>query len=98
MNRSGQRRTHGKPGKWWKVSCALLPAAFACETSEAQSSVTLYGIADTSVRYLSKADTAGNGPFLMGPGGRARAVGVSRVWKTSAAAGRPPSSLKTVSS
>jgi len=69
MNKSGQRRTHGKPGKWWKVSCALLPAAFACETSEAQSSVTLYGIADTSVRYLSKADTAGNGRFLMGPGG-----------------------------
>lgn len=69
MNKSGQRRTHGKPGKWWKVSCALLPAAFACETSEAQSSVTLYGIADTSVCYLSKADTAGNGRFLMGPGG-----------------------------
>lgn len=69
MNKSGQRRTHGKPGKWWKVSCALLPAAFACETSEAQSSVTLYGIADTSVRYLSKADTAGNGRFLTGPGG-----------------------------
>ena len=69
MNKSGQRRTHGKPGKWWKVSCVLLPAAFACETSEAQSSVTLYGIADTSVRYLSKADTAGNGRFLMGPGG-----------------------------
>jgi predicted porin len=51
------------------VSYALLPAAFASEMSHAQSSVTLYGIADVSVRYLSNADTQGNGRFLMGPGG-----------------------------
>ncbi|HEV7834404.1 MAG TPA: porin [Caballeronia sp.] len=55
--------------KWCKVSYALLPAAFASQMSHAQSSVTLYGIADTSLRYLSNADTKGNGRFLMGPGG-----------------------------
>jgi predicted porin len=40
-------------GKWCKLGYALLRAAFASETSHAQSS----------------ADTAGNGRFLMGPGG-----------------------------
>jgi len=69
MGRSGQLKKTGRLGKWCKVSYALLPAAFACETSHAQSSVTLYGIADVSVRYLSNADTQGNGRFLMGPGG-----------------------------
>ena len=50
MNRSRQLK---RKGNWWRMSCALLPAAFAGETSHAQSSVTLYGIADVSVRYLS---------------------------------------------
>ena len=69
MNRSGQLRKIGSLQKWCKVSYALLPAAFASEMSYAQSSVTLYGVADTSLRYLSNADTQGNGRFLMGPGG-----------------------------
>jgi predicted porin len=56
---------------WRSFAYALLPAALSCEVevSHAQSSVTLYGVADISVRYLSNADTAGNGRFLMGPGG-----------------------------
>src|SRR3978361_1708684 len=69
MNRSGQLRKTGRLKKWCKVSYALLPAAFASQMSHAQSSVTLYGIADTSLRYLSNADTKGHGRLLMGPGG-----------------------------
>jgi predicted porin len=86
-------------GKWYKLGCALLPAAFASEMSHAQSSVTLYGIADISIRYLSNADTAGNGRFLMGPGGMSESRwGMRRASKTRAAAGRPSSSSKTASS
>jgi predicted porin len=69
MKRSGQLKKTSRLGKWCKLGYALLPAAFASEMSHAQSSVTLYGIADISIRYLSNADTAGNGRFLMGPGG-----------------------------
>jgi predicted porin len=55
--------------KWCKLSCALLPAALGCEASHAQSSVTLYGVADVSLRYLTNSDTAGNSRFMMGPAG-----------------------------
>jgi hypothetical protein len=49
---------------------AVLPAALSCEVGvHPQSSVTLYGIADISLRYLSNANTVGDGRFLMGPGG-----------------------------
>jgi predicted porin len=74
MTRSGQpkkiKRFHSL-GKWRNFAYAVLPAALSCEAevSHAQSSVTLYGVADVSVRYLSNANTAGDGRFLMGPGG-----------------------------
>jgi predicted porin len=72
MNRSGQLKKTSWLSKWRRLGYALLPAlpaALNCELSHAQSSVTLYGVVDTSVRYLSNANTSGDGRFLMGPGG-----------------------------
>jgi predicted porin len=69
MDRSGIFKKTSSFSKWRRLSYALLPAALTCELSYAQSSVTLYGVADISMRYLSNADTQGNGRFLMGPGG-----------------------------
>jgi predicted porin len=68
MKRSGQLEKTSRLGKWCKLGYALLPAAFGSEMSHAQSSVTLYGVADISVRYLSNADKAGNGRFPDGAG------------------------------
>ena len=69
MTISGTHKKSGALAKWRTLGFALLPAAFASETSHAQSSVTLYGVADVSVRYLTGADTAGNSRFMMQPGG-----------------------------
>lgn len=55
--------------QWCKLGIAVLPVALSCGSAHAQSSVTLYGVADVSMRYLSNADAQGNGRFLMGPGG-----------------------------
>jgi predicted porin len=48
---------------------ALLPAAFACNASYAQSSVTLYGIVDESIRYLTHVNSAGDSRISLGNGG-----------------------------
>jgi predicted porin len=45
------------------LSCAGL--AFACQHASAQSSVTLYGVADVSVRYLTNANAANDNRLYM---------------------------------
>jgi predicted porin len=69
MEKSGIFKKTSRFSKWRRLGYAFLPAALNCELSYAQSSVTLYGLADVSVRYLSNANTQGDGRFLMGPGG-----------------------------
>ncbi|HTH62825.1 MAG TPA: porin [Paraburkholderia sp.] len=53
-----------------KVSSAIAGAALAlvCQHSFAQSSVTLYGIVDTSVRYLTNANATNDGLLSMREG------------------------------
>ncbi|RQH09608.1 porin [Paraburkholderia dinghuensis] len=48
------------------IGAALL--ALSAQSAFAQSSVTLYGIVDTSIRYLSNADSQNNGQVAMGVG------------------------------
>lgn len=48
---------------------AVLPAALACQAAHAQSSVTLYGVVDESVRYLTHANRAGDTSLSLGNGG-----------------------------
>ncbi|HEY3599789.1 MAG TPA: porin [Paraburkholderia sp.] len=47
----------------------MLPAALACSPSQAQSSVTLYGIVDESVRYMTHVNRAGDSSIGLGNGG-----------------------------
>ncbi|CAG4900949.1 porin [Paraburkholderia gardini] len=55
-----------KLSKW---RFALIPAALACQMAHAQSSVTLYGIVDGSIRYMTNVDKAGDSKVVMGNGG-----------------------------
>ncbi|WP_133647440.1 porin [Paraburkholderia flava] len=48
---------------------AVLPAALVCHGAHAQSSVTLYGIADESIRYMTHANRAGDSSVGLGTGG-----------------------------
>ncbi len=48
---------------------AMLPAVLACSPSHAQSSVTLYGIVDESVRYMTHVNRAGDSSVGLGTGG-----------------------------
>ena len=53
-------------------AAALMPAAIAslgCPMAHAQSSVTLYGVVDESVRYLTNVNKAGDSSIGLGPGG-----------------------------
>jgi len=54
----------------WSVA-ALLPVVLACqaETAQAQSSVTLYGIVDESIRYMTNVNPAGDSKVGLGVGG-----------------------------
>ncbi len=52
----------------WSIA-ALLPAALACQSAYAQSSVTLYGIVDESVRYMTHVNVAGDSKVGLGAGG-----------------------------
>ncbi|MBV8627083.1 MAG: porin [Paraburkholderia sp.] len=54
----------------WSVA-ALLPVMLACqtETAQAQSSVTLYGIVDESIRYMTNVNPAGDSKVGLGVGG-----------------------------
>jgi predicted porin len=69
MNRPGHIKKTSRFAKWRRLGYALLPAALTSEISHAQSSVTLYGVVDASVRYLTNANKAGDSRFLMQPGG-----------------------------
>ncbi|RDK00597.1 porin [Paraburkholderia lacunae] len=51
----------------WAV--VAVPAALACQMAYAQSSVTLYGVVDESVRYLTHANKAGDSSIALGTGG-----------------------------
>ena len=56
-------------GRW---AAAAVPAALAslgCQMAHAQSSVTLYGVVDESVRYLTHANQAGDSSVGLGTGG-----------------------------
>lgn len=55
-----------KLSKW---AYGLLPAALMCQTAHAQSSVTLYGVVDESVRYLTNTNKAGDSMLSLGNGG-----------------------------
>ena len=55
-----------KLSKW---RYALLPVALACQQAHAQSSVTLYGVVDESVRYMTNANKAGDSSVALGNGG-----------------------------
>ena len=53
-------------------AAAVMPAALAslgCQLAHAQSSVTLYGVVDESVRYLTNVNKAGDSSIGLGPGG-----------------------------
>ena len=50
-------------------ACMSLPAVFLSETAHAQSSVTLYGIVDESVRYMTHVNKAGDSSVGLGTGG-----------------------------
>nr|WKF58321.1 Outer membrane porin protein [Paraburkholderia busanensis] len=53
-------------------TAAMMPAAlasFGCQLAQAQSSVTLYGVVDESVRYLTHANLAGASSLGLGNGG-----------------------------
>ncbi|CAE6775325.1 Outer membrane porin protein 32 [Paraburkholderia domus] len=52
-----------------KWAMAVVPAALACQMAHAQSSVTLYGVIDESVRYLTHANQAGDSSIGLGNGG-----------------------------
>jgi predicted porin len=52
-----------------KWCLAVLPAALACQCANAQSSVTLYGVVDESIRYMTNADKAGDARVSLGNGG-----------------------------
>ncbi len=47
------------------VALGATAIAFACQSAFAQSSVTLYGVADVSVRYLTNANANNDGKFYM---------------------------------
>jgi predicted porin len=53
-----------------KLSTVLGGVTFAmfCHSAYAQSSVTLYGLADTSIRYLTNANASNGGQVAMGEG------------------------------
>jgi len=55
-----------KSSKW---RYALLPVVLACQQAHAQSSVTLYGVVDESVRYMTNANKAGDSSVALGNGG-----------------------------
>jgi hypothetical protein len=67
MNTPGHIKKTSRFAKWRRLGYALLPAALTSEISHAQSSVTLYGIVDASVRYLANANKAGDSRFFMQP-------------------------------
>ena len=69
MNTPGHIKKTSRFAKWRRLGYALLPAALTSEISHAQSSVTLYGIVDASVRYMTNANKAGDSRFMMQPGG-----------------------------
>jgi predicted porin len=58
-----------KSSKWYYIQFALLPIALPCQLAHAQSSVTLYGVVDESVRYITNANKAGDSTFSLGNGG-----------------------------
>jgi predicted porin len=55
--------------KLFRWTCPILPAALACATAHAQSSVTLYGVVDESVRYMTHTNAAGDSKIGLGNGG-----------------------------
>ena len=55
-----------KLSKW---RYALLPVALACQQAHAQSSVTLYGVVDESIHYMTNANKAGDSSVALGNGG-----------------------------
>ncbi|HEX3635389.1 MAG TPA: porin [Paraburkholderia sp.] len=56
-----------KNARRWGI--AVVPAALACQMAHAQSSVTLYGVVDESVRYLTHVNSAGDSKLALGNGG-----------------------------
>jgi predicted porin len=52
-----------------KWAMAAVPTALACHMAHAQSSVTLYGVIDESVHYLTHANQAGDSSIGLGNGG-----------------------------
>jgi predicted porin len=52
-----------------KWSYAALPVAIACQMAYGQSSVTLYGVVNESVRYMTNATAAGDARVSLGNGG-----------------------------
>ncbi|MEZ0602837.1 porin [Paraburkholderia sp. IW21] len=51
------------------LAAAIVPAVLVCQMAHAQSGVTLYGVVDESVRYLTHANKAGDSSIGLGNGG-----------------------------
>ncbi len=56
-------------GRWTVAAVPLALASLGCHMAHAQSSVTLYGVVDESVRYLTHANKAGDSSVGLGTGG-----------------------------
>src|SRR5258708_1045997 len=50
-------------------ACVSLSASFVGESAHAQSSVTLYGIVDETLRYMTHVNKAGDSSVALGTGG-----------------------------
>lgn len=72
--------------KHWMCAAGALALA---GTAHAQSSVTLYGLIDTSVRYTTHENANGSGKLQMAEGLLTAAGGACAPTKTWAAAARP---------
>ncbi|OAJ59830.1 polymerase [Paraburkholderia ginsengiterrae] len=55
--------------KWKKLTHVLLPTLVVCQGAHAQSSVTLYGVVDESIRYLTNTTKAGDSKIQLANGG-----------------------------
>jgi len=58
-----------KARRWTAIVMPAALASLACPMAQAQSSVTLYGVVDESVRYLTHANKAGDSSLGLGAGG-----------------------------
>lgn len=101
--RSGRKTTNSQKAKRKKGDSmrklskwryALLPVALACSQAHAQSSVTLYGVVDESIHYMTNANKAGDSSVALGNGGLTQSRWGLKGVEDLGAAGRPFSSSR----